>query len=117
MSFSSKDYGLKGSFIQSDLLHTLIDEGIPVTVQSCTERVGKFGPEFALGLTMPNPETGEEEEATKTFPVGSVESRDSKLRGLQKFLSEGGEPWVAKFTSFSTKNGNTVVDIVDADEA
>lgn len=115
--FSSKNYGGGGSFITTEELTEMIETGEVVSVVGVREEEnGKYGPRFILDLLRLDPVSGEEEKKSKGFPKGTVESRDTKLADLKAYLEDGGEPWAAKFTLTVTNSGNTMKDIVDAEE-
>jgi hypothetical protein len=87
-----------GNFVSGDEKKVLVENGIPFDVTQVTKREsGKFGPEYALSVLVPNAETGEPEERTMTFQYGTVGSRDSMLAQMEVYLdSEGASPVTCK---------------------
>lgn len=100
MSFDwSKYESSGGSFISADEKKVLAENGIPFTVTAIVEKEKFDKLNYELTITVPNPETGDDEERILSFPIGSgAESRDATLTGLKKYLDEGGEAVKAKVT-------------------
>ena len=97
MGFDFDKYQTGGNYISAAEKKVLAENGIPFAV-TAVRQVHKFDNEnYELSITVPNPETGEDEERTLSFPIGSgAESRDAMLHGLKKYLEETGEAVKAK---------------------
>ena len=100
MSFDwSKYESSGGNFITAAEKKVLAENGIPFAVTAIAEKEKFEKLHYELSITVPNPETGEDEERTLSFPIGSgAESRDATLAGLKRHLDEGGEEVKAKVT-------------------
>lgn len=97
MSFWDSYKEVGGNFVSGDEKKVLTENGIPFDITAVAKReAGKFGPEYALSVTVPNAETGEPEERTMCFQAGTVNSRDDMLAQLERYLDEGGEPVTCK---------------------
>lgn len=98
MSFDFDKYQSGGNFISAAEKKVLAENGIPFDVTTVRGPVHKFDNEaYELAVVVPDPETGETEERTLSFAIGSgAESRDAMLKGMQEYLKEGGEPVTAK---------------------
>lgn len=99
MSFDWDAYKGGGNYVSAAEKKVMAENGIPFTIQA-VRQVFKFENEnYELSILAPNPETGEDEERTLSFTIGSgAESRDNMLHGLKAYLDDGGEPVTAKVT-------------------
>lgn len=97
MAFDFEAYQSAGNYVTGAEKLVIAQEGIPFTVRA-VKPIFKFDREnYELTVDLPNPETGDEEERTLSFPIGSnVESRDRMLAGMKEHLEGGGEPIRAK---------------------
>ncbi len=99
MSFDFDKYQSGGNFISAAEKKALAEGGIPFAI-TAIRQVHKFDNEnYELSIRVPNPENGEEEERTLSFPIGSgAESRDAMLHGMKAYLEEEGGEVSAKLT-------------------
>lgn len=92
MSFFDTYQEIGGNFIKADEKAAMMEGGIPFTIKSIVEDpANKYGPRYVLGLLVPNPETGDEEERSLGFQTGKVESRDRMLAQMKDYLEGEGE--------------------------
>lgn len=98
MSFWDSYKEVGGNFVSGDEKKVLIENGIPFDITQVSKREsGKFGPEYALSVIVPNAETGEPEERTMCFQAGTVGSRDDMLAQMEQYLdSDEGQPVTCK---------------------
>ena len=97
MGFDFEKYESGGNYISGAEKKVLAENGIPFVVTGIKERE-KFDQEhYELAVLVPNPESGEEEERTLSFPKGSgADSRDSMLAAMKTHIEETGEQVAAK---------------------
>jgi hypothetical protein len=89
---------LGGNYVKADELEVLMENGIPVTITGVSEEDHpKFGERYVLKLQVPDPESGDESDRLKSFPTGTVDSRDRMLSQMKTYFEDGGEPVSAKF--------------------
>src|SRR4051812_28380564 len=99
-----------GDFVSGAEKRVIAEEGIPFQITAVQKRVGRFGPEFALTILLPDPATGSEAERVLTFSDTSDKekptSRDQTLNAIQAHFDEHGEEadaplaklnWVGQF--------------------
>lgn len=94
MGFDWNDYKGGGSYVSAAEKKAMADSGIPFTVNAVRGPIDKGfeKPAMELDITVPNPETGEDEERCLSFPYGSgAESRDRQLQGLKGYFDDGGK--------------------------
>lgn len=98
VGFDFAKYDTGGAYINAAEKKAIAEAGIPVTINSVREGDYKGEPRYVLSVTVPNPETGDDEERLLAFPIGSgVESRDSMLKALAEYLDGAdAEPVKAK---------------------
>ena len=97
MSFwDNYDDAPAGSYIKAAEKKALAECGIPFQVTAVAyEQADRFEgkPRYTLSITVPNPETGEDEERLLPFPAGSgAESRDRMLAAMREYFDGGGDP-------------------------
>jgi hypothetical protein len=99
LSFDFDKYQSGGNFISAAEKKVLAENGIPFVI-TAIRQVHKFDNEnYELSIVVPNPETGDDEERTLSFPIGSgAESRDAMLHGMKEYLAGEGEEVKAKLT-------------------
>lgn len=87
-----------GNFITASEKKALAENGIPFTINAISIKHKFENEHYELAITVPNPEDGENEERTLSFPIGTgAESRDSMLAGMKEYLDgDGSEPVQAK---------------------
>lgn len=99
MGFDWEKYESAGNYITAEEKQVLAENGIPFVVTAVMAKHKFEGEHYELTVRVPNPETGEDEERTLSFPIGSgAESRDATLAGLKEHLAETGEEISAKVT-------------------
>lgn len=87
MSFWDEYKEIGGNFIKADEKDVLMENGIPLTVlEIADDQHNQYGPRYVAKVTVPNPETGEDEERAIAFPQGTVESRDRMLSQMMEYL-------------------------------
>ena len=97
MGFDWDKYQSAGNYISAAEKKVLAENGIPFMVTAIKEKEKFENLHYELSITVPNPETGEDEERTLSFAIGTgAESRDAMLTGLKKHLEESGEAVKAK---------------------
>ena len=97
MGFDFEKYQSGGNYVSGAEKKVLAENGIPFAITRVRE-TEKFDSEhFELSVLLPNPESGEEEERTLSFPKGSgADSRDSMLAAMKTHIEETGEQVAAK---------------------
>lgn len=95
MSFWDEYKEVGGNFIGADEKQVLIENGIPLTILAVIEdQANKYGPRFVAKVLCPNPETGQEEERSISFPIGTVDSRDRMLAQMGAYLDANSDETV-----------------------
>lgn len=100
MGFDWDKYQGGGNYISAAEKKVLAENGIPFVISGVSVKEKFEGEHYELAVRVPDPETGDDEDRTLSFPIGTgAESRDSMLAGLKKYLEENeGEEVRAKVT-------------------
>lgn len=76
-----------GNYLKADEKDVLMENGIPFTVTAVQEYDHpQYGLRYELAVQVPDPESGEDEERSLSFKIGSVESRDRMLKAMEEYL-------------------------------
>jgi hypothetical protein len=78
-----------GAYIGAAEKKAIAEAGIPFVITAVREeQENRFDqPRYVVSVTVPNPESGDDEERLLSFPIGSgVDSRDRMLDGLKAYL-------------------------------
>lgn len=107
MGFWDEYKEIGGNFIKAEEKQVLIENGIPMVVLAVIEdQANQYGPRYVAQVSVPNPETGEDEERAISFPIGTVESRDRMLAQLTEYL---GRPDAEEVTVKLEKAGRSIL--------
>lgn len=88
MGFDFKKYDTGGAWLNAAEKKAIAEAGIPFVITGVREGEYEGEPRYVLNVTVPNPESGDDEERLLAFPIGSgVESRDNMLKALMAYLT------------------------------
>jgi hypothetical protein len=89
VGFDFDKYDSGGAYLGAAEKKAVAEAGIPFVITAVREeQENRFDqPRYVLTVTLPNPETGDEEERLISFPIGSgVDSRDRMLAALKDYI-------------------------------
>lgn len=99
MGFDFDKYKSSGNYITAEEKKVLAENGIPFDVLAVRDKEKFDQQHYELTIRVPDPETGEDEERTLSFPIGTgADSRDATLKGLKEYIEETGEEVRSKVT-------------------